>query len=626
MSHFKRVALLKAHQKLEPPADVYSSDLVELAYLGAYIQNDVEYVTIPVSPYDKNPFKVFEKSLKRDNFDLVGISSMTGGYNAAREFANLARQAGTYVVMGGYHPTALTDEVLADPNVDAVIRGEGDNPFRDLILNGPNRDVLGLSYKVKGEPIHNGDQDLIEDLDTLPQPLRSIRPMRFGEKGDAYTIDTLYSSRGCIAKCTFCANDTVNKEWRPRSPEHFIEELKQIHSKHIRRTVKFFDSIFLFDAKRVERILELMFKHNLTNFKIITESRSDDVIRCAHLMKDMKRIGFDKVQIGIETPDPETFKTLRKGGSVQKHEKAIRIVQEAGLKVEGFLIIGHPHETKEDILRYPEFAKQMGLDHRALYFVMTPYPGTQIYREYDKRKLIDSLDWDCYNNFGTVVHLENMERAELRNLLSYCYGSTSGIPFIFEKHKGVPTMIGHLLFVTIIWLYLYDIQGENRKQSRNDFIWSFYQTGLGKFQKIRKMKARMKFTMWFVKSFNFCLKVDEERSLVFKFKMEKDQIHMDVQNRSQNGTHMITVTMDDLDALHQALDMSDINNCAMIQLLKHAPWSNRLTQCRYCLPVLIRAFAEIGKIVWSVVRRYFSSVNEPAITIGAKNNDPSRLN
>ena len=269
MSYFKRVALLKAQQKLEPPADVYSSDLVEIAYLGAFIQNDVEYVTIPVSPYDKNPFKVFEKSLKRDKFDLVGISTMTGGYNSAQEYARLAREAGAYVLMGGYHPTALTEDVLSDPNVDAVIRGEGDNPFRDLVVHGPGRDVLGLSYKDKGEFVHNGNQALIEDMDSLPQPLRSIRPMRFGEKGDAYTIDTLYSSRGCIAKCTFCANDTVNMDWRPRSPEHFVEELKMIHSKHVRRTVKFFDSIFLFDAKRVERIVELMFKHDLTNFKII---------------------------------------------------------------------------------------------------------------------------------------------------------------------------------------------------------------------------------------------------------------------------------------------------------------------------------------------------------------------
>ena len=605
MSYFKRVAILKAHQKLEPPADVYSSDLVEIAYLGAYIQNDVEYVTIPVSPYDKNPLKVFEKSLKRDNFDLVGISTMTGGYNSAKEYASLARQAGAYVVMGGYHPTALTDQVLEDPNVDAVIRGEGDNPFRDLVINGPNRDVLGLSYKEKDELIHNGNQSLIEDMDSLPQPLRSIRPMRFGEKGDAYTIDTLYSSRGCIAKCTFCANDTVNMDWRPRSPEHFIEELKMVHSKHVRRTVKFFDSIFLFDAKRVERIVELMFKHDLTNFKIITESRSDDVIRCAHLMKDLKRIGFDKIQIGIETPDPETFKTLRKGGSVQKHEKAIELVRQGGMKIEGFLIIGHPHETREDILRYPEFAKQMGLDHRALYFVMTPYPGTQIYREYDQRKLIDSLDWDCYNNFGTVVHLEKMKRAELRNLLSYCYGQTSGIPFIFKKHKGVPSMIGHLLYVTLIWLYLYDIQGKDKAGSKNDFIWSFFTTGLGKHQKTRKMKPRMKFSMIFKKTFSFCLQIDQKRALVLDFTMKNDQIHMDVQHSVQDDKRRLTVTLEDLDALHDAIDMSDINHGAMIQLLKHAPWSNRFTQCCRCLPAIFRIAKAGGSAALKVFKRYY---------------------
>ncbi|MFQ5443599.1 MAG: B12-binding domain-containing radical SAM protein, partial [Nitrospinales bacterium] len=270
MSRFKRVALIKAHQKLEPPNHTFTSDLTEIAHLGAFIENDVEYVTMPVGPYDKMPFKKFEESLIRERFDFVGISAMTGGYNNAREFARVARQAGAFVTMGGYHPTALTDDVLADPNVDAIIRGEGEVTLRDLVVNGPSKDVLGLSYKENGEQIHNPDRPLIEDLDTLPFPLRKIRPTRFGEPGDQYSMDTIYSSRGCIAKCTFCANDTMNKSLRNRSPEHFVAELETLHDPRVKKVLKFWDSIFLFDPDRVEKIIQLMFKKNLTNFRLIT--------------------------------------------------------------------------------------------------------------------------------------------------------------------------------------------------------------------------------------------------------------------------------------------------------------------------------------------------------------------
>ena len=149
MGTFQRIALIKAHQKFEPVDATYTSDLTELCHLGAFIVKDVESVSIPLTPYDHTPFKTFTKSLKQERFDFVGISAMTAGYNNAREYARIAKAAGAYVVLGGYHPTALTDDVLADPNVDAVVRGEAEFPLRNLIVNGPSEDIAGLSFKTE---------------------------------------------------------------------------------------------------------------------------------------------------------------------------------------------------------------------------------------------------------------------------------------------------------------------------------------------------------------------------------------------------------------------------------------------------------------------------------------------
>lgn len=606
MGRFRRVALLKAHQKIEPPNHTYASDLTEIAYLGAFIEKDVEYVTIPVSPYDRHPYKVFEKALKRDKFDFVGISTMTGGYISAREYARIAKQAGAFVTMGGYHPTALTSDVLADPNVDAVVRGEGENPFRDLILHGPQPGVGGVSFKDKsGEQIHNQDQELIYDLDNLPHPARHMRPSRYGEPGWDYSIDTLYSSRGCIAKCTFCANDTVNKGFRPRSPEHFIEELKQIHRKDVKKTVKFWDSIFLFDPKRVEAIVELMFKNDLTNFRIITESRSDDVLRCEHLLKDMKRLGFEKIQIGIESPDPETFKKLKKGGRVANHDRAIDLVQDANMVVEGFLIIGHPHETEEDILDYPEYAKRMGIDHRALYFVMTPYPGTQIYREYEEKKLIDSFDWDCYNNYGTVVHLDKVPRERLRNLLSYCYGKTWGIPYMFKKRRSIPIMIFDLWMMSVMWMYFCYIQAEegDRKKNRDDFFSAMYKAGYGSYTKKRKMKWSVKLGQMISQSTKFRIKVNEEHNVLMHFTTEGDNISMEVRDydRKKDGNAWM-ITLDDLDFIHRVLGMTDVN-AFMVLNRKKASFMKKLPQIIHCLPTIARTVYSLGTVFTRMMGR-----------------------
>lgn len=600
MSRFKRVALIKAHQRLEPPNHTYASDLTEIAHLGAYIENDVEYVTIPVIPYDKAPFKTFEKSLKRERFDFVGISSMTGGYNSAREYARLAKQAGAFVTLGGYHPTALTEDVLADPNVDAVIRGEGELTLRDLVLHGPGKDVLGLSYKENGGQVHNSDRPLIQNLDTLPLPLRRIRPARFGEPGDQYSIDTIYSSRGCIAKCTFCANDTMNKGLRNRSPEHFVAELETLHDPHVKKVMKFWDSIFLFDPDRVEKIIQLMFKKNLTNFRIITESRSDDVIRCRHLMKDLKRIGFEKLQVGIESPDAETFKRLRKGGSVGKHEKAIRIIQEGNMKAEGFFIIGHPHETEEDIKKYPKFATAMGINQRALYFVMTPYPGTQIYREYKEKNLIESYDWDSYNNYGTVIHLEKLKREQLRNMLSHCYGSTWGIPFSFNKEKTVPRILGQVFISTVEWMFFYDVQGSEGREKRNLFMDAFYNAGIGTYRKKRPVKSRMRFAQLFTRRLKVQIAVTENKSYTLDFGIKKDEVTLDFRLSKPGEKQKIWLTLDDLAAFRDSIDMVDAN---AIMVYSHKQ-SGKLLGMLSCWRTFFRASYVLSTLISKVGWRY----------------------
>ncbi len=88
---------------------------------------------------------------------------MTCSYSNSLRFAERAKRAGAYVVMGGYHPTALPQEVLSSPWVDAVIRGEGELTLRNFVLKRPSKEVLGLSFKANGCFIHTPDRPLVEN-------------------------------------------------------------------------------------------------------------------------------------------------------------------------------------------------------------------------------------------------------------------------------------------------------------------------------------------------------------------------------------------------------------------------------------------------------------------------------
>ncbi|HHL39502.1 MAG TPA: radical SAM protein [Deltaproteobacteria bacterium] len=422
MACFRNIVLLKAPQASDVPHPQDVSDLTELCYLAAVVKDEVESVSIPVDFYKgEAAYREFDEHLRSRPVDLVGISSMTGAFNNAMRLAEAAKRAGKYVVMGGYHPTALYEEVLRSPWVDAVILGEGEGAFRDLVIKGPSSEVAGLAYMEDGRVKVNPGRPVIGDLDALPFPLRSARPRRFGEEGGDYTIDTVYTSRGCPWRCTFCANDTVNKRWRARSPENVVEELALLHDPRRKKLIKIWDANFLTNIKRVDRLCDLMLERGLTNFKLWTETRAEDIVRGEAVMAKLRRVGLSNVSLGIESPNAETLRLMKKKNSDDACRRAVEILTRHGIKSQGYFIIGHYNETVEETERYPEYARALGL-RQAVFMVMTPYPGTAVFSEFEREGKIRSRDWDLYNNFCTVVETRGMDRATLKRMYARVWG------------------------------------------------------------------------------------------------------------------------------------------------------------------------------------------------------------
>jgi anaerobic magnesium-protoporphyrin IX monomethyl ester cyclase len=475
MSYFKNVCLVKAPQAFDIPHPQNISDLTEICYLAAVIENEVETVSMPVDFYSKNPYETFVRFLKKNAVDLVGISSMTGAFNNALKLAEIAKRFDKYVVMGGYHPTALPEDVLKSPYVDAVIIGEGDMTFKDLVINGPSRDVAGMTFMENGEIAHTGCRPLIKDLDGLPHPLRHIRPPRFGEPGDEYSIDTVYTSRGCPWTCTFCANDTVNKRWRARSPENVIEELAQLHDPKRKKLIKIWDANFLTNVKRVGKLCDLMIENKLTHFKIWTETSVGDIVRAENIMEKLYRVGLRNISLGIESPNAETLKLMNKKNRDDICVKAVEILNKNKIKPQGYFIIGHYRETLEDTMRYPEYAESLGLRH-SIFMVMTPYPGTKIYNEYKQENKIINFNWDLYNNFGTVVETKGMDLKTLKKMYAYCWGRFYVRYTFFNEKKPFGIAFGLLQYLLMLYT-IFKIDKDNTKEEIKDYIFGYLEAG-----------------------------------------------------------------------------------------------------------------------------------------------------
>ncbi len=419
MAFFRNICLVEAPQTFISPFPRYITDCIGICYLGAAVEDIVDSLVIPDNYYNDTLPESFERQLRRHPADLVAISSMTGGFNNAVRLAEIARRHGAFVVMGGFHPTALPEEVLQLGCVDAVAIGEGEATFRELVQQGPSREVRGLAWRENGGIVYTGERGLIGEVDTIRFPLRSLRPERFGERGDDYTIDTIYTSRGCPWSCSFCANDKMHRQWRGRSAENVLGEIAMLHNPRKKKLLKIWDANFLTNIGRAEAICDQMLERGFTNFRIVTETRARDIVRAERILGKLRAIGLNKVGLGIESPNPRTLELMNKKNSMADVNRAIELLHQYGIDSEGYFIIGHHTETIQDTMAYPEFAKALGLK-QSLFMSMTPYPGTRIFEEYRSEDKITSTDWDLYNNFAPVVRTVGMDTIDLVRMMAYC--------------------------------------------------------------------------------------------------------------------------------------------------------------------------------------------------------------
>ncbi|NTU91298.1 MAG: radical SAM protein [Chlorobiaceae bacterium] len=419
MAFFRNICLVEAPQAVITPFPRYITDCIGICYLAAAVEDIAESLVIPDNYYNDKLFESFSSQLKKRPADLVAISSMTGGFNQAVKLAEIAKSHGAFVVMGGFHPTALPEEVLGLGCVDLIAIGEGEATFRELVQKGPSRDVAGLAWREGGGIVYTGQRELISDIDSIRFPLRSLRPERYGEKGTDYTIDTIYTSRGCPWSCSFCANDKMHRHWRGRSPANVVDEIATLHDPKKKKLIKIWDANFLTNISRAEAICDMMIERGLTNFRIVTETRAKDIVRAERILPKLKRVGLNKVGLGIESPNRKTLELMNKKNSLDDVTKAIGLLEKYGIGSEGYFVIGHHSESIEDTMAYPEFAKSLGLK-QSLFMAMTPYPGTKIYEEYRSEDNITSTDWDLYNNFSPVVKTSAMETIDLVRMMAYC--------------------------------------------------------------------------------------------------------------------------------------------------------------------------------------------------------------
>lgn len=284
----------------------------------------------------------------------------------------------------GAHVAVLPEKTLVEnPVIDFVCRQEFDYTCQELAQGKPYEAIKGLSYRDStGKIQHNQERELIHDWDAMPSVIPiyardlDIRKYFIGYLLHPYI--SLYTGRGCPAKCSFCLwPQTIGgHQYRAKTPAAVgreMAEAKGIYGDRVREYM-FDDDTFTIDKERAIAISEYMKKLKLTWSCNARANLDYDTL------KTLKNNGLRLLLVGFESGNQAILDGINKGIKLQVARKFMENCHKLGIKVHGTFIIGLPNETPETVEETIRFACEVN-PHTIQVSIAAPYPGTQLYQQ-----------------------------------------------------------------------------------------------------------------------------------------------------------------------------------------------------------------------------------------------------
>jgi len=429
----------------------YGREHLGIEYLSASLKKQGYDVALVCDPglfssednifYSKLLKKIFQKKnlikeVLSQKPDLIAFSAYTQTYQwCCKMAAELKKKSAAKILFGGIHPTLCPKEVLSNPSIDFIIRGEGEESFLALMHALTSKTSLSLipnlGYKQQNELILNEMQFPMESLDTLPLPDKAIFE-KSTHHGDDYMI---MSHRGCPHNCSYCAESFLNELYagaylRRRSVDSIIEELKIMKNKYDFKRVTFFDSIFFINKKWLESLLEqYRIKINVP-FKCCGHVNFFD----KEVAELLKKGGCYNVNFGIQSFNPQIrSEFLCREESNQQIKESLEICETIQLAYDIDLIFDLPGSTRKDHELALSYLKNSKYLNRIKCFYLTYYPNLQMTEKAKKDNILTEEDIHAIDNGlkGSWFHPNLRQKSQTNK------GETAFLK-LFKIYPGLP--------------------------------------------------------------------------------------------------------------------------------------------------------------------------------------------
>ena len=399
-----------------------------LLYVAAYYERETGNQPVFIDcPPENVSQEELSRRVKEVQPDMVAMSIMTFNLLDALHTARILKRdhPNLKVCLGGPHVNLYPKETLHQPEIDYVVFGEGEKIFFHLIQALENGDSLksikGLGWKEKGEEHINSAETELLNLNELPFPARHLVDISSYKHiiGEGRQFFTIQATRGCPAACSFC--DIRKTKFRVRSPESVVDEIEELVEMGV-DDLFFVDDTITIDKKNVLEICDLIVKRNIKiHFKI--SARVDTINK--EVIAALKKAGCYRIHYGIESASPKHLKYLQKGQTPEKVERACKMTRDAGLGFFAYMMIGIPHETKEEMFETVDFAKKLKPDY-AQFSICTPYPKVELYYQMIQEGIVPEDYWQEFAenpsaDFKIKFWNKDFSEEELRDLQDECH-------------------------------------------------------------------------------------------------------------------------------------------------------------------------------------------------------------
>lgn len=346
----------------------------------------------------------------KKHYDIVAITFQTSVAVRAYEIAAYFKEKGSYIVMGGYHPTYMQDEVLE--HADTVIVGAGDYSFPQFLLD----------YN-RGKPKRIYDMQQVKGEDIVV-PDRSVIPKRKYLKYPA-----VLANRGCPNHCDFCVISDMWRRCGARPIEDVINEIKNLRSKMI----VFFDpNFFGLRSYSIELMKELEKLHIRW-----AGSATINVAFDKELMEYAKRSGCKGLLVGLESLNVDTLKNAKKGfNDPNQYKEAISIMQSYGISVNGCFVLGLDGDTEKQLVSIPEQVKYLNLN-LARFAILTPVPNSPLFKKLDAEGRILTKNWADYTQHKAVFKPQNMSPERLEEIYRWVWKETYSFKNLIGRARKI---------------------------------------------------------------------------------------------------------------------------------------------------------------------------------------------